>query len=728
MKTDDKWVKKSIKLMEELKKDAEEERAQWSKDAPVNYGWAMGDRKVIFGEDAKSEDALDDPEALSQYHIPLTSKELESFVASTNSSEIKPRYVPKIEQSELPEGQTIDMIARMGNAAFEAYRSHIGLEDHNHIMMKELGIFDRAYIALCVDYVKDFPYPRADVRRFNPWQVFHTPGVRFEDAKQVLLQYYIDKEEAKAQWPEWEEEINKIAQDTRDNRNEKKDMSYAELALGGNAADGVPGYGSQEAHIAGDAILVREFWRFDAGLKEYPKSSDEAAIKEESSLVDKFVNGEITLDMVDLESQFEERQYHTDHIVGHYNKIKSLMDLRDKQEMVEMTGPDLVRTVMPVPVTSAGEAERIAQVIPMIAAHAKQHEDYFDELGNPFLEGKYPKYEGGWRYSIVLGEGDGPNNSVGVYDGPSKFIEYGIQGVPISEFNLMGHALHHWGPSYVQSLIDVNKLINSFVNAAKDNANLFGSHSWWGTQTILDDDSLQISNDPRLPNQLPDNAVLNTNIGLIDAKPIPADVMQMLPLLLSVFQQVSGITASMQGRDAPGVRSGSQVQSLASLGMVPLDYKRKRMRSTWERVYIHLFKMMLALPPDDMFVKPLIDGKYVEIDYKLLKDIDFTIEVVLSPTGTSSTEERQSMLLGFIQNFGPMLTAPVNPMAIPGATSLLIEMLSDGVKTTMPDVSEALANMSKQLKQLEMQQRAMAQAQGAPPNPGNTPTQPPPGQ
>jgi len=693
------WLKKTIAKMDKLKEASENERSQWEKDAPINFGWAMCDRSVIFdgeGDEDKGEDSR------SAYHIPIVSEKIESFVAAVNSNEVKPRYIPKLDQDK--QTTTPDIIARMGNASFDSYRSHIGWDHHMHIIAKELAIFDRAYVGLCVDYVKDFPSPRADVRRFNAWQVYHTPGVRFEDAKQILLYYYIDREEAKAQWPEFVDEIKGLGSYQSDKEAGSHGIKEASEV---SQTSSTPGYGAQDAIIDDNSVLVRELWRFDASLQEYSKSDDEADIAAKNRMIDSFVRGEITLEQIDLASQFKDEQYHTDHVVADYNKIKALMAQRDKVREVEVAGPDLVRTIVPQPMVTSGEMQRIAEVIPIIKADADQHETFLDELGNPFLEGKYPKYEGGWRHTIILGNGNDGGDAVDVYDDVSQFLEYGIKGVPVYEFSLMGWPLYHWGPSYVQLMIDLNKIIDSFLNSGVDNARLFGNHSLWGTQQILDDSAFHFSNDPAEPNQLPDGAIQGNNWGIIDGKPLPSDVMGMIGLALNLSQQIGGVHNVLQGKGESGVRSAAQTQALASLNMVPLEYKMKRIKPVLEHLFMDLFKLMLAIPPDDNLVKPMIDGKIIEIDYNLLRDIDFVIEVVLSPSGQSSNEERQSMMLGMVQNFSQIL------QGVPGGIPLLIRTMGEGTKIMMPDFSESLIKMANELE--KMQAAQMAQGNAAPP-------------
>ena len=119
-----------------------------------------------------------------------------------------------------------------------------------------------------------------------------------------------------------------------------------------------------------------------------------------------------------------------------------------------------------------------------------------------------------------------------------------------------------------------------------------------------------------------------------------------------------------------------------------------------------LFKLMLAIPPDDNFVKPMLDGKAVPVDMKLLDKIEFTIEVIMAPGGSSSTEERQSMLLGIVQNISQHPLIAQNPKGL----ILMLKLFADALKLDQPLFYEA---MTKYLGELGQQAEAMMQQQQA---------------
>jgi hypothetical protein len=130
------------------------------------------------------------------------------------------------------------------------------------------------------------------------------------------------------------------------------------------------------------------------------------------------------------------------------------------------------------------------------------------------------------------------------------------------------------------------------------------------------------------------------------------------------------------------------------------------MKPTLEKIGYALFKMMLAVPPDDNFIKPIVDGKLIPLDFDLLRKTDFAIEVVVAPGGTAAAEDRYGLLLGLVQNF---ISSPVGQ--IPGAMSKLLGLMAKGTANSMPDLSDALRQMAEELPAIEQEQRAMMQKQ-----------------
>jgi len=156
-----KWVKFIDKQMTELKDEAGPGRTQWKEDVVEAFGFYNNDRTVIF-PNPLSKDARKNPDSEGQYHNPLLRQHVDALVASTTHNDIKIRYIPKIDQ------QGLDDYARMGNALFDSYRTHIGWDNKIHALALHTALFSRGYIGLYIDEMQDLPEPRADFRLITP--------------------------------------------------------------------------------------------------------------------------------------------------------------------------------------------------------------------------------------------------------------------------------------------------------------------------------------------------------------------------------------------------------------------------------------------------------------------------------------------------------------------------------------------------------------------------------
>ena len=712
-KEQEKWVKYIDLRMAELTNDARDERKQWSEDVEEAFGFYNCDRHVIF-QTALSKDARKDPDQPAQYHIPLLRQHVDSFVAGTTHNDIKIRYVPKIDQDQ--QDQLVDDVARMGNALFESYRTHISWDTKIHTLALHTALFGRGYMSLYINEVQDFPEPRADLRLLNAWQVYYTPGVTFDEATEVITECWIDRDELKAQYPELADEIDNVetagvatkrTEEMRGDTSPTNRLPWDDL---------IPGYGDQNAVVSKNAVLVRERWKFDPTYETYSRGDSETEMAREHAMIQAAIDAEdVALLPTDADGRPDptlslgDAQYHDDHSVGHLLFIGEL-----RAKMAELA-PDMrneVGVMAANPVMSAVKQGVAEAAIALLMGHEALHAELSEGM-EEWKIGQYEKYAGGWRHSIVIGKG---SDVMGVYDGYSKFYDYGIQGVPIVEFNVQPSPLNFWVNSYAALMVDENKLLNSFLNSARDNYAIFGNNQWWHEAGLDKQPGFHISTDPREPSTFPPGSRVNMpggKAGIIPAIGIPGDAYNMIQLVLGLAQQTSGVFGSLRGQRQEGVRSGQHEQFLAQANRAQLDAFHRLWKNSLEDIGIKLFKLMLAVPPDDRFVKPLLDGKTVPVDFEMLENIDFAIEVIMAPGGASSTEERQSMLLGFVQN----VTQHPLIMNDPQGLVLMFKFMAEAIKLSMPDMSAAMLEYANGLEQRanDPQMQAMMQQQQAPP-------------
>lgn len=700
----EKWVKHVDQKMEELVKDVQDSRTQWDDDCEEVFGYYVGDRNVIFNDKAISSRARKEAGAPEQNHIPMLRWTVDTLVASTNS-DIKPRYIPKIDQDV--QDTTVDDIARMGNAVFDACRTWIGWDTLMYKLGLENYLFGRSYVAGYIDSKKAYPTQRADLMLLNAWQVYSTPGIAFEHASEVITTRYVDKDELKAQYPEFAEDIEVLK--TGGKRQADEGGKGTQQGMYSKWLGKIPGYGDKGTIIDKNALLVRERWKFDPSLSTYSREQDERDIELEHGLLDIAIEGADPQPLAMLEQMLKDEQYHSDHSVEHWLKYREIEENKQKARKGGGYVDPQTGVVTQQLMWGPGQQAVADQALAALKQHVQIHDQLADDMED-WEEGKYPKYEGGWRHSIIVGEG-AEGEVVGVYDGYSKFYDFGHSGPPIFEFNTGPGVLNHVGESVAMLLLDENKLLDSFINLAKDNANVFGSHQWALESSLKDNPEVQISVDPYTPSYFPDTALQTGKATQIKAMGIPPDVYQMIPMMISLAQQTSGAFGSIRGERQKGVRSGSHEQFLSQQNRLQLDQMHRLWKQPLERLCIMFLKMTFAVPPDDRFVKPMIEGKVIPVDFKLMNSIDFTIEVIMSPGGTSSTEERNSFILGIVQNL------MANPAIIQaGGLPAMFRMFAKSIKLTAPDMAEAIMEFAEQLEGMkqQMQQQMQMEQQGQP--------------
>ena len=702
-----KWVTAVSARMCELVKEAKDDRQEWQDIVEETLGWYQCDRTVIF-KTPESSEARKQAESQSQSHIPILRQHVDSFVASTTHGDIKIRYVPKIDQ------QGMEDVTRMGNALFDSHRSLIFWDSKMHTVALQTAIFGRSYMGLYIDEVQVYPDPLASIRIFNPWQMHSTPGVPFEQATEVVVTMWIDREELKAQYPQFADEIDLVdGREAAKDEDESKTVGLSSPPLPEDSD--LPGFGGKVSALSTNAIQVRERWKFDSSQETYSVAQSEAEAMQEQAVIGQAIEKE-QIDMLPQNPKllYSRAQYHQDHADEHAiyaDGIRRGMNETRPERMMNDVG---VIMEDEVPVWSIQKRAVAEQALAILDAHEQIHLDELAEL-EEWEVGKYPKYEGGWRHSIIIGQ---TTQLVGVYDGYSKFLDYGIKGVPIVEFNIQPSALNDWIGPYGSLMVDENKLLNGFINRGMDNASIFGNHQVWGEEGTIKDPAFKISTDPAVPTQVPPQTMFNLpggKAGIIPAVGIPQWLMPMTEMVLALTQQTSGVFGSLRGQRQQGVRSGQHEQFLAQTNRAQLDAYHRMWKNSLEKLGIMLFKLMLAVPPDDQYVKPMIDGEMVQVDMAQLENLEFTIEVIMAPAGQSSTEERQSMLLGFTQNLfsNPVIAAD------PRGAVMLLKFMAESIKLQMPDMSAAMMKYATELEQripeMEQRQQQAMQEQQKPP-------------
>ena len=682
-------------------------RSQWKKDCVENFGYYMSDTQIIFGDTDKDQRA--------RYHFPMVSTAVEALVAAQNSDDIVFRFLPKLEQDSQPlsQGYTMDILARMGTAGFDAIKSLADWHRHMHIMVKSVAIFDCHYLGVCVDYAKRFPDPMNDIVAYHPWQVFSTPGERFEDADEIVISKWVGKEVLKAQYPEFIDELEALPDFGKYDKGRKESSGAKNVTAYGGTGE-IPGYGNQRSVVDDDSVQVMERWKRDCSLVETSRKEDNRIIDTERAMIDMIAMPPMMGESMEAQQMrqetmglaqdgslyFDEYQYHSSHLVDHVEHLEELQMMMMRQVSVS-NGMGSMMMVPEVQDTMARSA--LDQAIKVLTMHIQITNQAMDDIP-PEKEGMKPKFEGGWRQTCIIGD------QILAFDGPSIFYEkYAIQGPPLWEFEGMGHPLYHKGPSYVRTMIDHNKILDSTINQIIDNGRLFSNISWWMDEEMAED--IEFNNDPRKPIKIPANAVFGKDFGLLQAQEIPQSLFNLVGLEMSMAQQTSAIHPALEGGKQSGVRSGVQQQTMLQQNLSQLMYKMTRMKPSLEKLATALFKMNLINPPDDAWIKPIIDQQAVIIDWEVLRKIDFAIDVVIKPSGTASAEERSQITLGFLQNFGPMM------MQI-GMLDVMMEFLAESIKYTMPDMAQVIKqNVEKirQAQQAQMQQQQIMDAQGGQP-------------
>jgi len=673
-------------------------RQQWLDDQAENFGYYMCDPKIVFGSGAMDSTAKRAPGAPSQYHFPLITEKVESLVAALNSDDLAIRYMPQADQDQIPidqDGQpayTMDVLTRMGNAGFEACKTLVGWHGHIHKMVKSVAIFDCHYLGVCVDHAKRFPSPMVDIVSYHPWQVFCTPGEKFEDADEVIVSKWVSREHLKAQYPEYADRIKEIPT-FRATKEANAGREASTTAYGGK--NSVPGYGNQNSTVDNNSVQVLERWKQDTSLVDVSRDEDMRVLDAERNLIDRYIagmaeDGDIAA-LSNGKLYFDEYQYHDSHFIDHTEHLDEI----EGRLTASIPVPMADGTVREHPaIDSIEERARLEQAMQALTAHIEMTDEIMREIPSE-KQGMRPRFDGGWRQTCIIGD------TILAFDGASIFYtEYGIQGPPLWEFELMGHPLYHKGPSYVRTLIDYNKILNSSVNQIIDNGRLFSNHSWWADEESLPD--LEINNDPRMPIVMPKGKILNKDFGMIPAQAIPSTLFDLVGLNLSMAQATSAIHPALQGSKQSGVRSGTQQQSQVAQNTSQLQYKMTRIKPSLINLSKAFFKMVMKIPPDDAWVKPILDREMVRVDWDVLRKIDFAIDVVVKPGGVASAEERSQITLGFLQNFGPI-------MAEIGMLDVMMEFMAKSIKYTMPDMAMVIEQNVERIQQAQQEQQAKQQ-------------------
>jgi len=176
-------------------------------------------------------------------------------------------------------------------------------------------------------------------------------------------------------------------------------------------------------------VLVRERWKFDPSYLTYSPDASQREAEGEQALLRMAIDAE-RIDLLPQTPDFEihDAQYHDDHSIDHMMWVD---DLRTEmsQTIQQSNGYGIMAEV---PIWSPTKMAVAEQAIALMMAHEQLHTDLSEDM-EEWEIGKYPKYDGGWRHSITIGKGE---QMIGIYDGYSKFYDFGIKGVPIYEFNV----------------------------------------------------------------------------------------------------------------------------------------------------------------------------------------------------------------------------------------------------------------------------------------------------
>lgn len=697
-------VTRLVKQFTSLMDACDNTRKPWLKECEENLGYYMCDNTVIFGKDQPND--IDKVSKPAQHHVPFVTERVEAHVAATNSDDLTVRYIPKREQDTTPTagGYTLDVLTRMGTAGFDSMRMAAGWHRHMHEMIKSVDIFDCHYLGVSVDYAKRFPEPMVDFVSYSPWLVYSTPGEVFEEASEVIVSKWVSAASLKAQYPEFADKIKDLSS-YKDMKEDEKLRGTKSASAANSSSSNITSYGMQQAVVDDDAIQVLERWKLDTTLVEVSRQKDQQTIDAERMMIELIATPPTPNEPYEMQQMrqqavelgktgtlyFDVYQYHSNHIVDHVEHVEELQEKLSRSVAM----PNGMGAYMEVPaIQDTVTRSAISMAIEALSLHIKMTDASMKAIPIE-KEGMKPKYDGGWRQTCILGE------EILAYDGVSIFYEkYGIQGAPLWEFEGMGHPLYHKGPSYVRTLIAHNRILDSTLNQIIDNGRLFSNISWWATESTLDD--LEINNDPRKPIKIPDDKIFGKDFGILPAQEIPQSLFNLIGLDMSMAQSTAAISPAVEGLKQSGVRSGVQQQTQLSAGLSQLMYKMTRMKPSLEKLAHAFFKMVLVSPPDDTWVKPMVDNEVIKIDWETLRNTEFTIDVVIKPGGVASAEERSQILLGFLQNFGPLL-------AEIGMIDVNLEFLAAGIKHTMPDLAQVITQNIERIRQAQQEQQAQQQ-------------------
>lgn len=698
-----------MERMREVVKESESERDTLYKESKTWFAWALSDRKnmdmqksgmIPTGESG----IIPKKEWQSVYHIPVISRLLFALVAILSGDQFEIKAVPKVDSQQLgrvlnriykddvPE-YSVEEISQMSNVYFQRLRDSLGWHDILHDTWMELGVFDHVFTRMIIDKVSDFPNACVNIQKLNVWQVFHTAGRSLKDSTEVAAVFYMEPSELTAAFPEFEDDIKELKPtsgvDKESGHGRKTRVSSEPGSTRIWASKSMPKYGETIIKKSKTSILVREFYQFDTSWKRYSESRDLDEMDREHALLDEYIRNPMAMPFPE-ELLFDDRQYHSRHMAGHQAMIEEWLTI------------------------PLGEVNSIALERAMAflkQQHMPQHQRAIDYLKeNDGDEGYYPKYANGWRQTIILGDG---GDELCVYDGVSRYVEYGIRGHPFHEFNMMGWPMHNYGPSFVALLLDINKIVDGALNFTLDNLKQSGNNKLEMAKRVKD--GSEISNDPAEPNVYD---IESFNEGLVRWQPgLPSNPTgpALIQMMNNEAAQTSGIFNVARGGSDTGVRSGTQVEQMTGAVMAQLGSVHRRMITPLKKLCMDVLKASLVVPPPDDVFGPAGDDTSPRINYKLLQSLDYAIEIKVVPAPANVRQEQLQFLQAFIQNFGQMLAG------LPSGLEFIMALMEPiFAQDAPPELKQVIEQIKAEMMQLKQNQQGLPQEQpgGAPPQAG----------
>ena len=288
-----------------------------------------------------------------------------------------------------------------------------------------------------------------------------------------------------------------------------------------------------------------------------------------------------------------------------------------------------------------------------------------------------------------------------LYDGKTKYPFFNKDNhishpFPFVTMKNMGSAHEFWGRPEPRRLKHLNLALDRIASQVMDNVHLMANPMWVVDQTADVQD--QISNQPG-------QVIRKRGAGQVSMQSpasMPSYVFNLYSILLDMFETVSGVNKSTQGKADTNVTSGIQASILQKASSSKIDYKAR----TIEMALAQLGQMWLTMFKNlgTKFINVPYQHSTGRMEYRqvvglIFKDKETMVRVRV---GSMLPENRQ---------FNENKIMQLAQMGIIKDPMYIVQNLD------MPQKEALISKMMEEAEALQEQQRAMAEeVQGSPPD------------